>query len=291
VRALWGLMLLFAVALVAGCGDGPDIPDSQEEAERIVSEYRARTAAAADAPAEDSFLTQRDWPDVLTDADAFSGRTADSIVGRVFVVERDGSTVVLQVNTSRDLSDGNTIVRVDDAAFARAIRENDFVRFSGEVRGSFTGTNAFGGEVIAPVVDAFLARKVPAADAIVAADPPIATKDLNVVGSQSGLVMTVKRADRLDNGGRVTVEARNGTGSPASIYGTSAVLVQGDSQSEAEISFELPDFPSELQPGVTATAVLIFPGMRRGPATLVIEWYSDNFEISAEPFRLSFRAP
>lgn len=284
-------VLCVAVGLLAGCGGEDDLPYSQEEAERIVSEANAGGATTEVTPVEDAMLTQDDWPDVLSSPDDFKGRTADGLVGRVFVVERDGSRVVLQMNTSRDLSDGNTIVAIDGNPAARRIQEQDYVRFSGEVQGGFTGTNAFGGEVTAPIVYATDLRKIDAAPAILAADPPVATKQLNVSGEQAGLTVTVKRVDRLADGGRVIVEARNRTGSAASLYSSSVVLVQGDRQADAELSFDLPDWPSELQSDVTSEAVILFPGMRRGPATLVVEWYSDNFDITAEPFRLSFRVP
>jgi len=77
---------------------------------------------------------------------------AHGIAGKVFVVERDGASTVVQMLTTSDLSDGNTIVAIGDPGVGRAIREDDYLRVDGTISESFTGENAFGGQITAPVV-------------------------------------------------------------------------------------------------------------------------------------------
>lgn len=278
--------LLVAVALAAACSD-----DESADAEPAAETEQVTTTAAEPEPAPEPPLSMRNWEQVVADPEGFEGREVRGLVGKVFVVERDADGTFVQMNTTNGLSDGNTIVGIFDQAVGRGIREDEYLRVDGIVAGAFTGENAFGGEIVAPLVRASSAREIGAGAAILAADPPVATRRLNVVAEQAGVRVTLRRVDRLSSGGRLVVEVTNRSGAAASVYDSSATLIQGNRQSEAEYTFDLPSLPSEIQNGITATTILSFSTMRRGQARLLIDWFSDNFDITTEPFELPFRVP
>lgn len=284
-RWIAGFLVAASMVTVAACGDDGDT------AAQSTTTTLTEAAAADPASAEEAPLTQADWGQVVASPDDYEGRDARRIAGRVFVVEAnpDGG-LALQMFTNRNLGDGNTIVYTDASVGPGDVNEGDHVIASGSVAGGLTGENSFGGEVTAPILVASSVRVVSATQAATVADPAVASRRLNVAAEQAGVRVTLKRVDRLQNGGRLVVEAHNTSGSSASLFSNTAKLVQGSRQSEPEFT-ELPGFDGDILPGVRQTAVLSFAQLRPGRARVVIEWFSDDFNISSQPFDLPFVAP
>jgi hypothetical protein len=231
-------------------------------------------------------ITRADWDRVVASPGGFEGRAARGITGKVFVLERDGDTLALQMQTNDDYSDGNTIVGVSRAN-ADGVQEDDFVRVDGTVGPAFTGENAFGASLTAPTIRADAVEVITALEAAPAA---VATTQVRRSQTQAGVTMTLRKVERLERGGRVFLTARNRSGSEVSIYDSNAKFIQGGRQQDPESSFdiELPSFEGDVQSGVTDDAVLLFPRMRKGPARLVVEWYSSDYTVTASPFEFTF---
>lgn len=273
------ILIAVAVALlVAGCA----------------SENATDSSSATGPPppaAGTRALTMDDWPAVVATPDAFVGREVRGIVGRVLVVEDLGAGLEVQMLTSSDFSDGNTIVKIPAKDAPTAVTEGDHLRVDGIAQGSFTGENATGSQITTPIVQAGAARRIDAAEALVAADRALASKQLRVSQVHGGLVVTITRVDRLDDGARIEVRARNGGAAPVTLSTLEATVLQGSRQLVAKPSFDLPGLPTAMQPGFGGTALLTFPGLRAGPARLLIEWFSDDYNLDTPPFSLVFRVP
>lgn len=259
------VIALTAVAIAAsGCGGGG-----------------SGTADAGEAP-----VTRANWDQVVATPGGFEGRAAKGITGKVFVLERDGETLALQMYTNDDYSDGNTIVGVAKAS-ADGVQEDDFVSVTGTVGPAFTGENAFGASLTAPTITA---DSVEVISALEAAPLAQATTQVRQSRTQSGVTMTVRKVERLERGGRVLVTVRNRSGSAVSVYDSNAKFIQGGRQQDPESSYstELPSFEGDIQPGVTDEAVLVFQRMRTGPARLVVSWYASDYTTTASPFEFTF---
>jgi hypothetical protein len=270
--------MAIAVVAVAGCSSGNVTDDSP-------------TTSTPSRAVDTRALTMEDWPAVAADPEAFEGRDVRGLVGRVFAVEQTGRGFDVHVWTTSDFSDGNTIVSIGAPGAPSNVAEGDYLSVDGVLQGSFTGESASGDTITATLVQAAAARKINASKALLAADQAIASKPLRVSETRGGLVLTITRVDRLDDGARLEVRARNGGAAPATFATYDATVLQGDRQLVAKPSFDLPDFPASMQPGFGGTALLIFPGLRAGPARLLIDWLSDDYRLDTQPFDLPFRVP
>jgi hypothetical protein len=253
------------LAVLSGCGSS-DQPSSASESPSI---------------------TRSTWPQVVATPDGYEGRSAEGITGKVFSLEKSADTVAIQMYTSTDYSDGNTIVGAATST-AGAVQDGDFVQVSGTVGPAFTGTNAFGAELTAPTIRASSVKVITALEA---APPPVATTIVNQTRTQSGVSVTLTKVDRLERGALVHLRLRNRSGSPVSAYDSSSKLIQGGAQQDAAYDFDLdlPSLGSDIQPGVRKVGVVKFKRIRAGAAEFVLDWYSSDYTINADPFRFSFR--
>lgn len=231
-------------------------------------------------------ITRADWDQVVAQPDGFEGRAAKGITGKVFVLERDAEALALQMYTDDDYGDGNTLVAVLESN-ADGVQEDDFVRVNGTVGPEFTGENAFGASLTAPTIKA---DSVEVITPLEAAPAPVATTQVRRSQTQSGVTVSLRKVERLERGGRISLTVRNRSGSEISVYDSNAKFIQGGKQQDPESSFsiELPSLEGDIQSGVTDDAVLLFERMRPGPARLVLEWYSSDYTSSTSPFEFRF---
>ena len=72
----------------------------------------------------------------------------------------------------------------------------------------------------------------------------------------------------------------NGSFDKAHMYTFSMKIVQGSTQYEADTDFELPQFDSEIMPGITVSGVAKFPLFDVSqPFQVVIDGSTDNFRL------------
>lgn len=266
LRIAIALVPAATVVAVAGCGGG--------------------SSPSSGANDGDPPITRADWNRVVAQPDGFEGRVARGITGKVFVLERDGSTLALQMYTDDDYGDGNTIVGVLEEN-ADGVQDDDFVRVDGTVGPAFTGENAFGASLTAPTIQADSVKVITPLEAAPAA---VATTQVRRSQSQGGVTVSLRKVERLQRGGRISLTVRNRSGSEISVYDSNAKFIQGSRQQDPESSFsiELPSFEGDIQSGVNDDAVLVFDRMRPGPARLVLEWFSSDYTVSTSPFEFRF---
>jgi hypothetical protein len=279
-KKLKTILITVVIAVVAGAGCSSENAADQSPTTHAPSGVVDRRA-----------VTMKDWPAVAASPDAFEGREVRGLVGRVFAVEQEGRGFNVQMWTTSDFSGGNTMVAIPAAGAPSNVAEDDYLRVDGVLQGSFTGENASGGVITATLVQATAARKITPSQALVAADQAVASKPVRVSQTHEGLVITITRVDRLDDGGRLEVVARNGGSAPVTLSRHDATVLQGDRQLVAKPSLDLPDFPASMQPGFGGTVLLIFPGLRAGPARLLIDWLSDDYRLDTQPFDIPFQVP
>jgi hypothetical protein len=243
-------------------------------------------ASAADA----SPVALGDWPAVVADGDAYEGRRVEDLVGRVFVVERDSDALAVQMWTTSDFGDGNTIVGVPaEEAPSPAPEDGDFVRVSGEIAGSFEGENAFGATVSAPTVRADEIEVIPALEAY----PADAVTPVGRFLTQEGVTLTLEKVERVGAGGRLYLRARNDGSQAASIYSYGVKLVQDGRQSESEsvgsYTLDLPSFSGDLLPGASEEAVVEFARLDKGTARFVLDWFTPSYSERSFDFIVTVR--
>ncbi len=103
-------------------------------------------------PAEKVYLEESEIDAALSDGDAYKGKYIN-IAGQVFSVDKDGDSVAMQVWYDVENAEQQFIVYADKE-IASGVKEDSFVRVDGEIAGTFTGENYFGGEITAMMINA-----------------------------------------------------------------------------------------------------------------------------------------
>ncbi|MCC6625808.1 MAG: hypothetical protein IT340_00275 [Chloroflexi bacterium] len=233
----------------------------------------APTATAVASIAADT------WPEVLRNPDGFKGR-AVTIAGRVFTLPtKDGDRVRFQIYTTDGGREGNTVVLAP--ALDAAIKPDAYVRVGGVVQGRFSGANAFGGTISAPVIDAKAVERVSRGEAVAPAYESIV---LDQTLTQHGLAVTLLKVELAQDETRVHVRVKNGSGQKASAYDYSAVIVQDGKQLKRKTVFNSgePEVDDTLQPGTTTEGVILFEPVNQHVHLFRLVWpgvRTDNYRL------------
>lgn len=212
-----------------------------------------------------------------------------SFEGIVFVdPERDSNGVYLQVFADPENHEKNTIVAIDDPDFD--VEMDDYVHVEGVITDTFKGTNAFGGDVSAPVVVADMIEVVDYVDAI---SPTLETIEVDQSINQHGYDMHVDKVEMAENMTRLYITITNNTEDYIHFYSFDSRLLIDNKQLEEEFGFYEADFPelqSEILPGVETEGVIIFPpvDLDTDKMTFHAEGSSDNYDLDFKPFVFEF---
>jgi hypothetical protein len=264
--AICGIALVLAL-LVAGCGGSSTSKDTTAQP--------GSAASTAETTADSSeHFDASNWEIVESDPDAHKGARAE-FVGKVFSApERDAKGTYLQVWEDAKNSENNVIVGYDDPNFE--VKEGDYVRVVGTVKGKFTGKNAFGAELTVPTV---IADTLKVVDATAAAPPAVATLG-RATSTQAGITITVSKVEFAADETRVFVHVKNGSNASVSIYDSSAKAVQNGRQFDATFSTDYPQLSDDLVAGASTSGVIVLPKMKpSGPLKLIVEANSDNSDV------------
>jgi len=258
---LWGRISLIAIlfcgfAVITSCN--PDIESSGNSRERF---------------------DRTKWAVLDSNPDAHKGAFVE-IVGKVFTnPDKTATGTSWQMWADPKNSNWNTGVVFQDPNFA--IKNGDIVRVTGTVRGAFTGTNAFGAKISAPVIDADSATVV---DALAIASTPLHTVNVNQTLKQHDLAVIVEKLEFAEDETRVFLKVINGTKHKGSFYSFNAKAQQGNKQYDAESFSDYPKIQSDLLPGVESVGVIPFPAMGKEPTKLIFEARTDNYWLNFKPY-------
>lgn len=269
------VIIALLIALLAACGSEESNSGSANSGDESTDDTET---SIAETP-----LTEQEFNQMFSDPDQFKG-SAVEFTGQVFTVENDAEGVYLQVWADPTNVDQNTLISYEDPNFE--VSEEDFVVISGTVRESFTGENAFGGEILAPIIDA---KSVEVVDYITAISPTLESIEVQNEIDQSGFVVKVNKIEFAENETRVYASVTNNSDTQISVWIYSAKAIQGSSQFETETNYEAnyPEIQSDILPGVTSEGIITFPALdyQTKNASIIIEGNSENYDITIDPFK------
>lgn len=257
-HALIILAVMAAVFLLGSCGSG--------ESE----------------PAEKVYLEESEINAALNDGDSYKGKWI-TIAGKVFSVDKDGDNVALQAWNDAENASQQFIVYAS-SEMAGPIKEEDFIKVDGEITGTLTGENMFGGEVKALLINAE-SLETGGYDDIYA--PAESTKEVGETQDQHGVSVTVSKVDYAKDEARVYVSVKNESGDTASIYAFNAKAVQDGKQFDHEDNYNAgyDNDIGEVLDGASKEGVIRFKGLDPEKGfTLSMEAYSDNFDIELKDY-------
>jgi hypothetical protein len=234
---------------------------------------------AADGPGVSGAetFTRANYETLVTNPGEHEGAEV-RIVGQVLSVERDADGTYFQMYADPENSEWNTVVRGESGL---RVREDDYVRVRGFVGGEFEGTNAFGAELSAPIIEATRVQKVTAA-----ALHPARKRLPSRSATQAGVTITVQKVELAADQTRVYIKATNNSGASFSMDTDPSVVAGGEQIEQKYTGEEYPELSSEVDAGASTRGVLIYPKIStRASLAITFKGYDADYDEITWPFR------
>jgi len=270
-----GMAVLLLLGVLAGCSDTKTDATGSKENKK----------AASAKPAK--MLTKEEFEKMLSNPKKYKGAKVD-FYAQVFVdPEKDDKGTYLQAFTKPENGEGNVIIGIDDPNLD--VKVDDVIHVVGKVKDSFSGENAFGGKIEAPVI---LADKIEKSDYVTAFAPALKTVDINKEQDQHGYKMKLTKLEIAENETRIYYEINNTTKDKVEFYDFNAKLVAGNKQYDIkDDTLNYPENQSEILPGVKTQGMLVYPKLDQTSGTLKLnmEVSSENYDLEFHPFQFEIK--
>jgi hypothetical protein len=190
-------------------------------------------------------------PDNFIDSDV-------TITGKIFnLIPSSGDTGSFQIYQGGD-SSKDVIISYENSQQLGPFSEDDCVRIVGTSSGSYQYSNAFGGEVSAPFVDASSITKIECSDVISPTQKSIIVEESQ---TKSGIKFTLHKVEFSDKNTRayLTIE-NNNKNSEISFYDFNSKAIQGNRQFETTVDYDVdyPEIQSDIPAGIVEDGVILF---------------------------------
>ncbi|HKK95220.1 MAG TPA: hypothetical protein VJ916_02690 [Anaerovoracaceae bacterium] len=154
------------------------------------------------------------------------------------------------------------------------------------VKGAEKAENAFGAELILPLINA---SKVEVVDYSTAFSPALKTIEVNEEQNQSGYKLTLIKVEIAKNETRAFLKIENASDDILSFYSFNSVLTQESNQIEQEDNWgaDYPEISSEIQPGIIQEGIVTFGAVDLDGEELniIFEGHSDDYYLDFTPFK------
>ncbi|WP_027726303.1 hypothetical protein [Tuberibacillus calidus] len=272
---MMGMAVLLLLGVLAGCSDTKTDATGSKENKK----------AASAKPAK--MLTKEEFDKMLSNPKKYKGAKVD-FYAQVFVdPEKDDKGTYLQAFTKPENGEGNVIIGIDDPNLD--VKVDDVIHVVGKVKDSFSGENAFGGKIEAPVI---VADKIEKSDYVTAFAPALKTVDINKEQDQHGYKMKLTKLEIAENETRIYYEINNTTKDKVEFYDFNAKLVAGNKQYDIkDDTLNYPENQSEILPGVKTQGMLVYPKLDQTSGTLKLnmEVSSENYDLEFHPFQFEIK--
>lgn len=168
------------------------------------------------------------------------------------------------------------------------LKSGDSFEFVGQVMGIENGENSFGGSITAQTIAVTEYSPLSYKDAF---SPTITDRTIDQTIDQHGFKVALEKIEFAKKETRLYLKAENSNESKMSLSIYSAKIIQDGKQIDSETNYEAdyPEVSYEVLPGAETSGILVFPAMENKPFTLVIDSYSDDFELTMEPFKFEVK--
>lgn len=161
-------------------------------------------------------------------------------------------------------------------------KTNDYIEYTGIVKGTGTGDNAFGTELSAPEISVTEYKKIDYAQALA---PAKESKEVNQTIEEQGLKVTLEKIEFADKETRFYLTAINNSNAKIDLSIYDAEALQDGHQFETQDNYEAnyPQLSYRILPGAKTSGVLVFPPLKNEALSLVIDAYSEDYTIMMNP--------
>lgn len=207
------------------------------------------------------------------------------LTGKVFTeVDKGNSSISFQMFQDPENSERNTVITCSDTSLS--VKNGDYIKVDGMIKGTFEGTNAYGGSVNALSISADTVTVASYAEIMA---PALKTIELtNAVKDQHQCSVQITKVEIAEKETRVYVTAKNGSDKDMSLYSFNAKLLQGSKQIEEQDNYQADyeEVQSTLLPGMESSGILCFgPVDASADFKVYIEAHNDNYRLDFDPYQ------
>lgn len=235
-------------------------------------------------PEKKEYVKENNYDSVFSNPEKYKDKYI-KISGKVFNVEEDDGTYVLQVWYDTQNSEKDFVVTTD-----KKFKEDDYIKIDGWITGQFSGENLLGGDISCPQINAVTADKSTYKDVV---SPTLKDKTVNKSSTQYGVKITVQKVEFAKNETRVYIKVNNTSKYRVSIDAYSARAVQSGKQISINDNIYdtgYDEVESEVSAGASDTGIIVFKKMDADkPFTFEIGAYSDNYEIDMKDYKFEIK--
>ncbi len=257
------VMLILSIALVGCVNSGAQSKKSSTEK-------------------SNKLLTKSEFGQMFSNANKFEGRKVDYYAKVSVDPEKDSNVTYIQAFADPDNSEQNTIVKIKNPNFD--VKKDDIIHVVGKVVEKHEGKNAFGGDIVAPVISA---SKIEKTDYATAFDPAKKTITVNKQINQNGYVVQLNKVEFGTKNTRVYVTVTNSSNAQINFNTFEAKATQGDKQYDVDSGdLNYPEMKTEILPGVKEDGIIIFKPIDYNGENIkfIFTGSSDDFEQQFTPF-------
>lgn len=265
------VIMLFFTLIVTACGNDTEKSSGEKNGDKGTESK--------------GVITTEDLNKLYTDPKKYKGYEVE-ITGKVFAeVEKDEDGIYFQLWADPENAEKNTIVQYNNLDLD--VKADQYIKIKGIVHDKFEGENAFGGTIIAPMIQA---ESVEILDYISVMSPTIKEINVDKEINQHDLIVHLDNIEFADNQTRIYVTVKNNTSDTANFYDFNAKLIVGNKQLEKEYfdseTTGLDEIQSDILPGIEAQGVIVYPAVDLEEASLKLhaEANTDNYELDFEPY-------
>jgi hypothetical protein len=219
-------------------------------------------------------VTNSNWPEVVSNPDAFRGASAD-LVGRVFSVQNSGDGRYRAIHVWADVRksrEETTIV----ATRGFPILPDDYVRVRGILAGTLRQGNTFGVEVRGPVVVAARLARVTAVAVASASRVRLHGKPYTIFN----VTLTPYRIDLAADETRVFLRIQNRTGFTLHYVAQDSYVLSDRVRGNPKSNLGYPQLPPDIGPETTVEGVTTFQAVSPSSSfKFVTRFSSDDTNI------------
>lgn len=292
----WYIPIMIALVVIGFAGGMAFNPNKEPEiksptknkttsstpAKEMVGTNKTGSSDATESEANYDFLTEEEIRQMYSNPEKYKQRLVE-LSGKVFGnIEYAELGVYFQIYADPVNSDRNTLVCCADKNIS--IKEGDYVKFKGAVKGAQEGETMIGAKITLPLILTAGVEMLSYQDAVA---PTINTITLeNGTQSQLGYAVTVQKIELAETETRVYVKVENNGSDKFNLYSFNSKLVQNGKQFEEQrnVSADYPSVQTDLVVGVSTEGIICFPSIENTNFQLIFEGRSENYSEDFEPY-------
>ena len=269
-RKIVAMMLIAMMAVnVTACGGSTGSSPSDSKKTESTKEEKKEYVDNIDA--------------VASKPDDYKGKYI-KFYGIVSTVEEDDDFYGCQVYIDLDYNN-SVLLEIPKDTISEAPKPDDFLSIDAKIEDSRDGQTVMGVDSTWAYLKADSVEKTTYLDSFGKAETTWEFTDKSI--DQSGIKVDVTKVEFAKDETRFYVTVTNNSSDSASLWTSSAKVIQNSQQKDQSYGNYWGDYPevsSDIIPGASSSGIMVFDAMDPAALQLYIEGSSDNWDIELSPF-------